>query len=241
MSDNFKQREETYLGEYAMYERPKEITKRLAHLVAERTDSPRSSLLDVGCATGELLHHFRQRFPEFRLAGLDNAHNLLTQARSVPGLAGVRLEHGDALTFSCDSFGFGPFDFVVCSGVLSIFDDFVPLMENLIRNVRPGGTIFVVSMFNDDDIDVRIRYRDNRHDPERWQGGFEVHSTATCERWLRGRVASLRFIPFEMPFDVQKRETFPHRAWSLATADGRRLMINGLCLICYEQILEVVV
>jgi SAM-dependent methyltransferase len=234
----FRQRLETYLGDETVYRQPKEITKALAAFV-EASGITRGSLVDVGCATGEMLHHFRQRFPGLHLTGIDTSDPFLEQARRVGGLAGVRFEHDDGLTFSFGRYQDRAFDIVVCSGMLSIFDDPEPLLMNLIRNTRRGGRVYVASMFNDDDIDVLVRYRDNRHAPEDWKPGHNVHATATIERLLRDGVTDLRFHPFEMPFELPRRPDYPHRAWTMQTADGRRLVVNGLTLINYEKILEI--
>lgn len=234
----FRQRMETYLGDQSLYREPKEITKVIAGLV-EVAGTTTGTLIDVGCAAGELLHHFHARFPGLALTGIDTSDPLLEQARGVPGLAGVRFEHDDAVTFSYRRYQDRPFDVVVCSGVLSIFDDPAPLLANLIANTRPGGRLFIASMFNGDDIDVLVRYRDNRHAPDEWKLGHNLHAVASLERFLKPRVATWRFHPFEMPFDLPRRDEYPHRTWTTRLADGRRLMINGLGLINYDKILEV--
>ena len=240
MTEQFKQRQETYLGDHSLYASPKEITKLLVRLVSERAKDG-DGLLDVGCGVGELLHHARRTLPGLHVAGLDVTPALIDQARAVPGLAGVDLRLGDARTFRYQDFGPRPFDFITCSGVLSIDDDFGPLLGNLIDNVRGGGVLYIFSLFNDDDIDVRVRYRDNAYDPERWQLGYNTFSVGTMSRWLEGRVKAFRFLPFEIPVEVPRRPQYPHRAWTITTSDGRRRMVNGLGLMCLEQILEIVV
>jgi hypothetical protein len=100
--------------------------------------------------------------------------------------------------------------------------------------------VYIVSMLNDDDIDVRVRYRDNRHMPDEWQRGQNIHAAPTLARWLTGRVQSFRFLPFEMPFDVPRRPDYPHRSWTFRDAEGRRLVTSGLSLLYHERILEIV-
>ncbi len=238
MSEPFRQRVETYLGQPALYDRPKEKWKALATLIAEAGLNA-ASLLDVGCGVGDLLHLLRVRFPDYALSGIDMSETFLAQARGVPGLAGVPLRRDNALTFTYADYQTTAFDVLTCSGVLPIFDDPEPLLSNLIANVRVGGRIYVFAMFNPDDIDVRVRYRDNVHDPEAWQAGQNVHSVHTIARWLAGRVRSFRFVPFEMPFDLPKQQAYPHRSWTFVTADGRRLTTSGLSLLYYDQFLEI--
>lgn len=234
----FRQRLETYLGDESVYVEPKEMTKALAALL-EGAAMGAGSLIDVGCATGEMLHYFRRRFPALELTGIDTSEPFLAQARTVRGLAGVRFVRDDALTFSYRDYQPEPFDVVVCSGILSIFDDPAPLLTNLVANARRGGRVYVLSMFNEDDIDVLVRYRDNRHAPDEWKPGHNVHATASLERLLRGRVAGVRFHDFEMPFDLPRRADYPHRTWTVRGADGRRMVVNGLCLLNHEKIMEI--
>jgi len=58
-------------------------------------------------------------------------------------------------------FSGGPYDFVICYGLLNVFNDAEQLLERLIANTKPGGVILVQSLFNDDDIDVRLEWRAN--------------------------------------------------------------------------------
>jgi SAM-dependent methyltransferase len=238
VKEPFRQRAETYLGQPSLYEVPKEKWKALAALIAE-AGLGTASLMDVGCGVGDLLHLIRSRFPGYRLTGIDTSDALLAQARSVPGLAGLTLRKDDALTFVYRDYQAEPFDLITCSGVLPIFDEPEPLLGNLLANARAGGRIYVFSMFNPDDIDVRIRYRDNLHQPDEWQCGQNIHSVQTISRWLSGRVQSFRFVPFEMPFDLPKQEAYPHRSWTFRAADGRRFTTSGLSLLYQDRFLEI--
>lgn len=233
MDISFVQRRETYLSE-ARYEKPKQVFRMLGDQLERAGLREGSSLLDVGCATGELVYYLRSRFSGVRFSGVDNQPELLARAAAEPLLSDIRFIEADALTYRGEKH-----DVSVCFGMLGIFDDFEPLFESLIANTHAGGRIYVHGLMNDDDIDVRIYYRDNLYN-EAWNRGFNIVSAARLQRWLSSRASSIRFTAVELETDLPKRPETPHRAYTAMMADGRRITTNGLCLRLPEKILEIV-
>lgn len=229
----FQQRTDTYLAE-TRYEKPKQVFRLLGDCIAEAgLAASGARMLDVGCATGEMIYYLRQRFPAMHYTGIDNQSQLLAQARAKPELAQVQFIEADALTYRGE-----PQDIVTCFGMLGIFDEFEPLLQNLLANARKGGRVYIHGLFNDDDIDVRIYYRDH-HNRKDWNRGFNIFSVRQIARWLESRAAAWRFIPFELETDIPRRPDTPHRAYTTLLADGHRITTNGLCLMLPEQVLEI--
>jgi len=232
----YKQRAETYLGEN-FTENVKEIFRFTGDLIAKGF-SPGfpAALLDVGCATGDLLCYLATLFPQARIAGIDTQEEFVRAAMQRKILASSTITVDDALAFRHEN----GYECIVNIGVLPVFEECEPFLANLIRNTRPGGRIYIGSMFNDDDIDVRVAYRDNNYSEE-WQRGQNIFSTHSIARFLADRVQSYTFHPFELPFDIPKNQTYPHRGHTLCLASGKRQVISGLCLLYYEKILEIIV
>jgi SAM-dependent methyltransferase len=97
-----------------------------------------SSLLDVGCGTGEHLAHLRRHFD---VAGVDLASSMIRIASAK--LPGVPLLQDDMRTFGLDR----TFD-VVCSmyssvGYLASADDLFTAVKNMAHHLRPGGVLIV--------------------------------------------------------------------------------------------------
>lgn len=235
MNVEFRQRPETYLGE-SRYDRPKRVFALFGDLLeSAQAMGPGRSFLDVGCATGELIYYLQARFPGTAFEGIDNQPDLLARARAHERLGAATFVEADALAYRGE-----PRDVVACFGMLGIFDDFEPLLASLLANTRKGGRVYLHALLNDDDIDVRIYYRDN-HNAKDWNRGFNIFSMAQVGRWLESRATSWRTLPVELDVDVPRRPDLPHRAYTAKLEGGRRITTNGLCLMLPEKVLEIVV
>ena len=97
---------------------------------------PAGDALDVACGTGRLTSRLVER--GHRVVGVDQAPEMLDVARRrVPG-AEFRL--GDLHDLPV---GAATFDVVVCGLALSHVPDLVPVLAELARVVRPGGSVVI--------------------------------------------------------------------------------------------------
>ena len=62
-------------------DKPKEIFTYLIKLLKKKSKRRNISLIDIGCANGELLYHLGKNFPEFNLTGIDVDKDLLNIAK----------------------------------------------------------------------------------------------------------------------------------------------------------------
>lgn len=201
----------------------------------ESKDITPGSFLDVGCATGDLLAFLKRHFPQAVLTGVDIEPHLIEAAKARPELSQAQLLVGDGLTTVL-----GKFDVVTSFGTLGIFDSFEPLLNNLVANTATSGRIFVQALLNPDDIDVRIAYRDNLNGLD-WMRGFNIFSRKQVQLWCEQRGLQVSFSDFRMTTHLPKRESLPHRAFTVDLADGLRRTTNGLCLLLPETLMEIVV
>jgi SAM-dependent methyltransferase len=229
---------EIYLSE-SRYEEPKEIFKVLADMAAPLAgEGTNPSILDIGCAAGEFSYYLRKRFPTAVITGLDVIPSLLERARRmVPGARFVTADVHDGKAIEPQSQ-----DAIFMCGVLSIFDRFEPVIENLLSWCRPGGKVFIFGLFNPHPADVWVQYRIfGKHEETHREVGWNVFSEASILDFVTRThpQAACRFTPFQMSFPLPPHVGDPARTWTLETRDQGRVFVNGLAQLCPLQILEV--
>lgn len=207
------------------------IARRIRAAVGARS---RFSLLDVGGASGAFCHYLASVFPRAELHCLEFDPRLVAEGKR--RVAGCTFHRGDARNMR--AMPAGAFDVVTCLGVLSIFDDFAKPLRECLRVARSGGSVFVLSPFNEYPVDARIRYRYSG--AASWNTGYNLISRRTCEEFLRSRTeaASWGFRRFTLPFDLAPQAD-PIRSWTEKDGEGRRRFVNGLNLILDLQILAI--
>ena len=102
-----------------------------------------SSVLELGCAAGFLAKGIAPRVREY--VGVDLAGALVSVARRLR-LRNARFQVADGANLP---FGDATFDAALCYDVVTnfpAFDDIVPLMDELLRVVRPGGAVLIGSV-----------------------------------------------------------------------------------------------
>jgi SAM-dependent methyltransferase len=104
-------------------------------------DLPRAGrALEVGCGSARLLARVGTTAP-LELVALDPAPSALGIARRTAEHARVEMDRcrGDALALPFRS---GSFDLVLSGGLLEHFRDPVPVLAEMVRVLRPGGTFY---------------------------------------------------------------------------------------------------
>ncbi len=211
-------------------QRPKDSAIALGDLLQRQLGQPAGRLLDVGCATGELMAYLGRRFPALQCTGLDVFEDLVTTGRRLlPGASFVQgsiLEPPPALQ--------GGFDIVTAIGVMSIFDEaqLERFWRNLLACCKPGGLIVVLSPLNEYGIDALIRHR-KRKDGQRlaWETGWNIYAFETVREVLAALGAEdAGFERFVFRQVLEPRED-RIRTWTLPTRDHPHQLTNGLKLL----------
>lgn len=208
---------------------PKESFKALADHLNGDGVQPKGHLLDVGCATGELLGFLASRFPGLSVTGVDVFDELLQSARRM--LPGGTFVNSSALELP-DEFR-ERFDFVTAVGVMSIFDEdeLAQFWESLLGVTKPGGYIAVLSPLNEYGVDIIVRHRKRRDGKVlSWEAGWNVFSHETVRETLSAQGQEVSFERFVFKPVLPPKDD-PVRTWTLPTAENPHQLTNGLKLL----------
>lgn len=219
------------------FQKPKEIFKLIAaRIMALPGAGTPLDILDVGCATGELLFHLGQVLgPHHKYTGVDVSGAMLKLAKTM-----VPAAEFSALDISADAGEFArAHDVVICSGVLGIFDDLTVPLRNLLKLCKPGGVILAFTDVNETDIDLISRYRRVGEANAPWETGWNIFSKRTIKTIAieAENKCRVNFLDFELPFDVPENAD-PMRNWTIKI-DERRLCTNGAGLLLREKLIEI--
>ncbi len=200
-----------------------------------------ATILDAGCAAGEFSYYLHKSLTNVRVFGFDLLPDLIEKAKTkVPG---VDFIVGDIQSSSTVEESFA--DVVTCTGVLSIFDDFVPVVENLIYWCKPKGRVYLHSLFSNYPFDVRLRYgASDSYGSGVLETGWNIFSKASVSNFLeskimRGQITSFRFDDFNMKTKLEMKEDLI-RSWTVEDGEGNLMLTNGLNLLQPHAILEIV-
>jgi trans-aconitate methyltransferase len=211
-------------------ERPKESAKQVANLLERHIPQPAGRLLDVGCATGELMAYLGKRFSSLHCTGLDVFDDLTeTGRRLLPTAEFVKasiLEPPAALL--------GRFDIVTAIGVMSIFDEaqLERFWRNLLACAKSGGLIVVLAPLNEYGIDALIHHRKRRDGRSlEWETGWNIYAVETVRELLaRCCTQPVGIERFDFRQVLEPRED-RIRTWTLPTQQNPYQLTNGLKLL----------
>lgn len=208
---------------------PKESFKSLSRIIKKNKGSKDLSILDVGCAAGELLGFLSTEFENCRLVGVDITEGLLdTGARLLP-----EAEFSMASALKLPQSYSEQFDIVSSIGCMSIFNEseIYEFWENLVRVAKPGGLIVVLSPLNEFGVDCMVRHR-KRSGSElgSWETGWNIFSQETVHEIVEKQGLEVEMERFRIPFDIAPRKD-PVRTWTMGTEDNELQLTNGLKLL----------
>jgi SAM-dependent methyltransferase len=204
----------------------------LKNLISKKYST--GGVLDLGCARGEFLYYMSQKFKYTKLFGIDYSDNLIAQAKVFYGLKDIaNFQVGSAEEFELDE----KFEIITMIGVLSYFDDPRNSIRQIKNHLAKDGTAFIFGFFNDYDVDVHIRYRNNKYF-NTFESGWNYHSLETIQKvLLELNLVLVDVHNFNTSFDIGKNAD-PARSWHIDTSEGKKFT-NGLGLLFDLRALEI--
>lgn len=210
------------------YKEPKENFKFILKDALGFAETMPKTILDVGCAAGEFSYFLKSQLPNAQITGMDVVPELVAKARRE--VSGAEFKTGSVLDPAAEE---RTFDMVFLIGVHSIFDDIQPIIANLLQWCNPGGTVVIFGLINSYDLDVYLKVDRLKQKDVVLETGWNFFSRATFDRILTEHAQALdwKFADFEIDIDLPPNENDPLRSWTVAKADGARMIVNGMGLV----------
>ena len=209
------------------YENVKEHFKQIAAILKlNELESPESKcLIDVGGATGEFLFYVRKMQPKMKLKCAEYSLEFVNASKEHLAKHDIEIVQDDANNLATIKSNI--FDFVTTIGVTSIFDDFKPSFEEMIRVAKNGGICINSMLVNQLGVDVIIKYINP--ETKQIESGWNKFSLKSIGEFLsnHSNVKNFRFEKHVMPFDLLQREDLM-RSWTKFNEKGERILWNGL-------------
>ena len=214
------------------HNKPKEYFKLLHKILKKKIKKNKKyELLDVGCANGELLFFLDKKFSNLKFTGVDIRKDLIDSAKKkLP--TNIALSKKD---FNKRILIKKKYDFVICCGVISIFDNLEIFINNLKKSVKKNGYLFIFNSFNEYDFDAIVSYKDLNSNVKNYQSGWNIWSVKTIQKYFKTKVKKHKF---QIKFDIKKNKDDLIRTWTL-NIDKKRYFVNALQIIQNQMFLEI--
>ena len=234
---------QTHTQDPSAYLKPKrkESFDRVINII--QTHVP-TSVLDIGCASGDFPLALHSANPEIQVVGIDKSLALINLAkkrnRKQRNLRFSRLNivapedrllYHQLLTHHAEC--------VTMLGTLHTFHDFVPILTPFMSNTHTK-TIIIHSPFNTDPVNVRVFHQDLTAKNKHFQSAYNIFSQETISRFLRkNNVSNFQFLPFVMKKTLHKDTKNPLNNYHVVDQEGVKWLTNGARLLFQEYFLVI--
>ena len=215
------------------YYRPKENFKMLIELLKKEKKNKSFTLLDIGCANGELLFNLKKNFKYSNLMGIDVDQSLLDKAKKICP-KDIKFSKND---ISKKNLKIGKFDFVICCGVLSIFKDGNKILKNLLSQLKPNGRIFIFDSLNKYYYNLHIVAENSRNNKTELFYK-NVYSIQFIKKFFLKKKKKFKLIPFYLKTNLKKNKNNYIYNWT-ENLSGKKIVTSGLGLIQYQFWLKI--
>jgi|TARA_B110000027_G_C16052499_1_gene270599 2-polyprenyl-3-methyl-5-hydroxy-6-metoxy-1,4-benzoquinol methylase len=231
MKKNIKRLHDSFYLKENRYEKTKESFKLLVKLLKKKIKKDKTySLIDIGCANGELIYQLEKNFKNLRITGLDVRQDLLEKAKNN---LSTKVKFIKKNIFTKQKLG--KFDFIIASGVISITDNPKIFRDNLIKSLNKNGSIFLFNHFNKHDFNIFSKYQDLKI-PKILQSGWNIFSLKFIKTLFNNR--KTKYYQFTIKKKISPNIKDPIRSWTVKI-NGKNYFTNGLSLIIDQYWIQI--
>lgn len=214
------------------YNKPKECFKLLKDILKKRLKKNSTyDLLDIGCANGELLYYLNKKFKNINFHGADVRTDLINLAKKkLPSK--IKLER---LDYNKKQIIKKKYDIIICSGVISIFDNLDIVMNNIKQSFAKDSFLYFFGSFNTYDFDTRVAYKDLNSKIKNFQSGWNLWSIKTIQSYFKKKITKY---PFEIKKNVKRNKNDFMRSWTVRV-NNKLHFINAISFLQNQMWLEI--
>jgi ubiquinone/menaquinone biosynthesis C-methylase UbiE len=157
---------------------------------------------DIACGGGSLSYHLNEKFPKASFTLVDYNDDAIDIARKNNPNNNFKFiidSIYDLRSLSNESF-----DLVCCWQTLSWIDDPSSALKQLLRITKPGGKLYLSSLFNKDfDVDIYSKVIDHTRESgkENISFSYNTYSEYTIKKWLEGQARDFKIHAFAPKID----------------------------------------
>ena len=196
----------------------------------------KGKLLDLGCAKGEFIFFLEKYLKNFDyFTGIDYSKNLIAEAKRKNKSKNINFLVKNAENFKLNK----KYDIIIIAGLISYFDDPLKLINCSIRHLNKNGYIFIMDKFNENNVDLIVKYRNNKIS-KKFAKGWNFHSIQTIDNiFLKKRLKKKNSKKFELDIPLKPKND-PGRSFKIKTNYGN-YFANGfnqyfnLTLLVYKK------
>ena len=198
-------------------------------------------LLDVGAAECAFAYYLKKNSQNIDVTNLEYDKKLVNFSKKK--FPDYKIIHGDIN--KCKKIKSSYFDTITCLGVISIFDDFRPSINEMLRICKPKGLIIINNMWNAYPIDLNIKIRRSvpvkKDNFKNWESGWNMLSISTISNFLHTSksVKKFEFFDWYMNVDLKKNKKNLMRAWTVKNKNKKRVHFNGIGRVIDKKFLVI--
>lgn len=223
------------------YENPKEYYKLIARRIDELSIKKPINLIDIACGAGGFLYYVNQYFDIKKGVGIDISDQLIEQAKLYVPKFEFFIDSVTSASVKSDELK-KQFDVCTFLGSLVFFDEIDIVLSKLLSYLKDGGSLLIFDCFNDDPVDMLMRYKKvgNLVEETDWQVGFNIRSKFTVEQVIKKiePECEVKWEDFTLPFSIPKTED-PMRAWTIETEFNKNQIVVGTGQILYHKLVHI--
>ena len=234
MEKTIRIHDDFYLNE-KRYQNPKQSFIRLFEIIGKKKFKNKT-ILDIGCANGELIYNLLKKYPAAHLTGCDINDKLLKLCKRKFNSQNVNFLKLDiSKKFKVKQ----KFDIIIMSGVISIFDDCKQILNNIFNLINKNGLIFIFNHFNEYPIEVMIKYKTHDKFNKYLQSGWNIHSLYQIEKICKKKNFKLQKFKFIPKKGFGRKLDDPLRSWTFKDSSGKNIITTGINIIQNQYWLKI--